>query len=71
MPRKLSGGCVCGAIRYECDADPVIMMNCHCRDCQKSERHRLCGNSCSTESCRSDLRSAALPQSCWSERQND
>jgi len=36
MPQKLSGGCACGAIRYECDADPIIMMNCHCRDCQKA-----------------------------------
>ena len=27
MPQKLSGGCACGAIRYECDADPVIMIN--------------------------------------------
>ena len=36
MARKLLGGCACGAIRYECDADPVIMMNCHCRDCQKA-----------------------------------
>jgi hypothetical protein len=36
MTRKLLGGCACGAIRYECDADPVIMMNCHCRDCQKA-----------------------------------
>ena len=36
MPKKLSGGCACGAIRYECDADPIIMMNCHCRDCQKA-----------------------------------
>jgi hypothetical protein len=36
MPQKLSGGCACSAIRYECDADPVMMMNCHCRDCQKA-----------------------------------
>jgi hypothetical protein len=36
MLQKLSGGCACGAIRYECDADPLIMMNCHCRDCQKA-----------------------------------
>jgi hypothetical protein len=27
MPKKLSGGCACGAIRYEWDADPLIMMN--------------------------------------------
>ena len=31
---KFSGGCVCGAIRYECNADPVMMFKCHCRDCQ-------------------------------------
>ena len=36
MAQKLSGGCTCGAIRYECDADPVIMLNCHCRDCQRA-----------------------------------
>src|SRR5437899_9985919 len=31
-----SGGCACGAIRYESTADPVMMLNCHCRDCQQS-----------------------------------
>jgi hypothetical protein len=36
MPQKLSGGRVCGAIRYECDADPIITMNCHRRECQKA-----------------------------------
>jgi hypothetical protein len=30
----LRGGCVCGAIRYECTGDPVLAFNCHCRDCQ-------------------------------------
>jgi hypothetical protein len=35
MGTKLTGGCICGAIRYECDADPVAMLNCHCRDCQR------------------------------------
>jgi hypothetical protein len=29
-----TGGCVCGAIRYECDSDPIMMFKCHCRDCQ-------------------------------------
>jgi hypothetical protein len=28
-----SGGCACGAIRYECSAPPLRMLNCHCRDC--------------------------------------
>ena len=33
---KISGGCACGSIRYEGDADPAVMVNCHCRDCQRS-----------------------------------
>ena len=36
MGQKLSGGCACGAIRYETEADPVVMLNCHCRDCQRA-----------------------------------
>jgi hypothetical protein len=36
MTLKLSGGCACGAIHYDCNADPVIMFNCHCRDCQRA-----------------------------------
>lgn len=31
----LSGGCLCGAVRYTCSAAPLIEGNCHCRDCQK------------------------------------
>jgi hypothetical protein len=31
-----SGGCACGEIRYECTAEPMMMLNCHCRDCQRS-----------------------------------
>jgi hypothetical protein len=26
----------CGAVRYECSAVPVAMVNCHCRDCQRT-----------------------------------
>ena len=36
MGKKLTGGCICGAIRYETAADPVVMVNCHCRDCQRA-----------------------------------
>ena len=31
-----SGGCACGAIRYQSTAQPVVMIHCHCRDCQQS-----------------------------------
>jgi hypothetical protein len=30
-----AGGCVCGTIRYECSAEPIMMFKCHCRDCQQ------------------------------------
>ncbi len=36
MPTPFSGGCACGAIRYECSAEPLLSFNCHCRDCQRA-----------------------------------
>jgi hypothetical protein len=30
-----TGGCSCGAIRYELTRDPMIVHACHCRDCQR------------------------------------
>lgn len=36
MPNNFTGGCICGAIRYECTAEPVFTFCCHCRDCQRS-----------------------------------
>ncbi len=32
---KITGGCYCGAIRYECDQPPVEPGICHCRECQR------------------------------------
>ncbi len=29
-----TGGCLCGAIRFEIAADPLTGVSCHCRDCQ-------------------------------------
>jgi hypothetical protein len=29
-----TGGCLCGAIRYELVADPTYQVACHCRACQ-------------------------------------
>lgn len=36
MIAPLSGGCACGKVRYVCASAPVAMINCHCRDCQRS-----------------------------------
>ena len=30
----LDGGCHCGAVRYEAEADPDKTIICHCTDCQ-------------------------------------
>ena len=32
----MTGGCLCGAIRYELKAQPLFSGFCHCRDCQRS-----------------------------------
>ena len=32
---KITGGCYCGAIRYESDEPPISAMVCHCRECQR------------------------------------
>src|SRR5215510_6475968 len=33
---KLSGGCLCGGVRYESDAEPKGSAVCHCTHCQKT-----------------------------------
>jgi len=37
MNPTFTGGCQCGAIRYECSAERsrISMLKCHCRDCQQ------------------------------------
>lgn len=32
----ITGGCLCGAVRYECDAEPLRHVYCCCRDCQRA-----------------------------------
>jgi len=32
---KLTGGCHCGAIRYEVEGDPLTHALCHCSDCRR------------------------------------
>lgn len=31
-----SGSCLCGAVRYEFEAEPRIVVNCHCAACRKA-----------------------------------
>jgi hypothetical protein len=35
MTLSYSGGCACGAIRYETSSEPIFQNHCQCRDCQK------------------------------------
>ena len=30
----LTGRCYCGDIHYEVDGDPILKVQCHCRECQ-------------------------------------
>lgn len=33
---SFSGGCLCGAVRYEVMAEPAIAGHCHCDDCRRT-----------------------------------
>lgn len=35
MAGSYTGGCACGAIRYETRGEPVFQNHCQCADCQK------------------------------------
>jgi hypothetical protein len=34
MP-QITGGCLCGKVRYSANAEPAFVGVCHCTDCQK------------------------------------
>lgn len=36
LPEKLTGGCLCGAVRYETTMKPFKVAFCHCASCRKA-----------------------------------
>ena len=34
-PRPITGRCLCGAVTYSADAEPVVQAACYCADCQR------------------------------------
>lgn len=34
-PKPITGRCLCGAVTYSADAEPVAQAVCHCTDCQR------------------------------------
>lgn len=35
-PQVITGGCLCGAIRYEAGGPPYHLTHCHCEDCRRA-----------------------------------
>ena len=44
MEFRFTGGCLCGAVRYECTGKPVAAGHCHCIDCRKSSGTGHCSH---------------------------
>ena len=36
MVKTFTGGCLCGAVRFECSGEPVMTGHCHCEDCRRT-----------------------------------
>jgi hypothetical protein len=36
MSDILTGGCLCGAVRYSCNSAPIVSVRCQCADCRRN-----------------------------------
>jgi len=36
ITRRHAGGCLCGALRYEAEGEPLYAGHCYCADCRKA-----------------------------------
>lgn len=34
--KRFTGGCLCGALRYEAEGEPIYAGHCYCEDCRKA-----------------------------------
>lgn len=34
--RETTGGCLCGALRYKAEGDPLWIAHCHCHSCRRN-----------------------------------
>lgn len=44
MSVSFTGGCLCGAVRYESTAEPIAAGHCHCTDCRKTSGTGHCSH---------------------------
>lgn len=55
----ITGGCLCGAVRWDCSAPPTMSGHCHCVDCRRSSGTGHCTHAMVPEAgftCQGELR---------------
>ena len=46
MSQKITGGCICGGVRYEVDGRLRDVITCHCVQCRRSSGHFVAATAC-------------------------
>lgn len=49
MTRPISGGCMCGGVRYQVDGRLRDIITCHCEQCRRSSGHFVAATACRKE----------------------